>query len=115
MTARELTELRAPWRQVTGEARQKSGRGSVLGPDTARRTRWWELPLECGHTEERIVRYRPHQDGWPAQVGGTQHRGKDDVLPAPKRVRCDRCRLRLAPGPFAGPSRPAPGPGVPAG
>lgn len=27
-----------------------SGRGSVLGPNTSRRNRWWDLFLECGHT-----------------------------------------------------------------
>lgn len=75
------------WRRVTGEPRIRQGRGSVLGPDTSRRTRWWVLTLECGHTAERTVRYRP----LPAaerQRGGTQHRDLADVLPAPRRVRC---------------------------
>jgi hypothetical protein len=67
------------------------GRGSVLGPDTSRRTCWWELDLECGHTEERTVRYAPPTDGYARQRGGTQHRSADAVLPAPKRVRCGRC------------------------
>jgi len=82
--------LPAPWREVTN-SRMHEGRGSVLGGDTSRRARWWQLRLICGHVTERAVRYGPHRDGWPAQVGGTQHRSKDDVLPAPKRVRCKQC------------------------
>lgn len=76
------------WRLVTGTPRLSEGRGSVLGPDTSRRARWWVLPLECGHKAESAARYRPHQDGYPAQRGGTQHRSRDDVLPPPKQVLC---------------------------
>lgn len=81
----------APWRKVTGTPQWRSGRGSLLGPETPRRTRWWNLTLECGHTAERTVRYGPHANGYPAQRGGTQHRSSADILPAPKRVRCERC------------------------
>jgi hypothetical protein len=79
------------WREVA-TASMREGRGSVLGPDPSRRARWWVLVLECGHKTERFVRYGPHKDGWPAQHGGTQHRSLDDVLPAPKRVRCAECQ-----------------------
>jgi hypothetical protein len=81
----------APWRQVAGEPAWRSGRGSALGPDTARRARWWVLPLECGHTAVRDVRYGPHAGGYPRQRGGTQHRNAADILPAPRRVRCAEC------------------------
>jgi hypothetical protein len=82
----------APWREVTSASSIHTGRGSLLGPDTPRRSRWRELDLECGHRVERTVRYGPHQDGYAPQRGGTQHRSYDDILPAPKRVRCEKCR-----------------------
>jgi hypothetical protein len=76
------------WRTVA-KASMRSGRGSVLGPDTTRRTRWWEIDLEpCGHHVQRTVRYKPSDE---PQHGGTQHRAADAVLPAPKRVRCEHC------------------------
>ncbi len=87
-----MAEL-APWRQVTGTPAWRSGRGGLLGGDTPRRTRWWVLALECGHQVERTVRYGPHRDGWPVQRGGTQHRDAADILPAPRRVRCEVCGL----------------------
>jgi hypothetical protein len=77
------------WRGVSA-ASLRSGRGSFLGPDTSRRARWWGLDLECGHKTERTVRYRRLPAG-EVQRGGTQHRNADDVLPAPKRVRCEQC------------------------
>lgn len=82
-----------PWRRVLDnpEPTLSGGRGSVLGPDTSRRTHWWELHLECGHRTERTVRYGPRSDGLPRRVGGTQHRSMADVLPPPKRVRCEFC------------------------
>jgi hypothetical protein len=66
----------------------------VLGPDTSRRTAWWELRLECGHYAERTVRYGPPKNGHSRQRGGTQHRSLSDVLPAPQRVLCSEgdCR-----------------------
>jgi hypothetical protein len=79
---------RHPWREVTA-ASWYSGRGSLLGPDTARRGRWWDLTLTCGHRAERTVRYRPQAH---PQRGGTQHRSGRDVLPPPRRVRCAACR-----------------------
>lgn len=77
----------AVWRDVD-KALMHSGRGSVLGPDTPRRTRWWELVLaECGHREYRHARYRKTSPPLPQ---GTR-RTSGDVLPAPKRVRCAAC------------------------
>jgi hypothetical protein len=74
------------WRDVT-HAELHSGRGSVLGPDTSRRTRWWELVLTCGHRKVGNVRYRKTSPPLPK---GTR-RASDDVLPAPRRVSCPEC------------------------
>lgn len=85
---------RHPLRRVVGgwdgaaEPMEMSGRGSVLGPDTSRRTRWWELRLECGHEVERTVRYSK-RPGPAARY--SRARSGSDVLPAPKRVRCELC------------------------
>lgn len=78
-----------PWRAVQGQPILREGRGSVLGPDTSRRTKWWVLTLECGHRVERVVKYKPAA-GFTR--GGTSHRSRDDVLPAPRKVRCRNCR-----------------------
>lgn len=86
-----MTRALAPWRKVTEVHGYSEGRGSVLSPDTPRRTRWWELTLECEHHAQRTVRYGPHQNGYARQRGGTQYRSASDILPAPKRVRCDAC------------------------
>jgi hypothetical protein len=88
----------APWRDVVSDWAGRpvdseswmSGRGSVLGPDTSRRTKWFELRLSCGHEVERAVRYRSL--GPRASRGGTQHRSGRDVLPPPRRVRCEHCQ-----------------------
>ena len=77
------------WQNVIA-AELHQGRGSVLGRDTARRTRWWLLTLDCGHFAERTVRYRPLPQA-QVQRGGTQHRSGTDVLPAPQRARCEYC------------------------
>ena len=77
------------WRKVSG-AIQRGGRGSVLGPDTSRRARGWVLSLECGHTVERTCRY-VQLPVMERQRGGTQTRSGDDVLSAPRRVRCEEC------------------------
>lgn len=80
-----------PWRVVVGgQLRVREGRGSLLGPDTSRRARWRELVLECGHTVERRVHYWP-LTGIGRPRGGTMHRKLSDVLPAPKKVRCEYC------------------------
>lgn len=81
-----------PWQDVV-EADEEEGRGGLLGPDTIRRGRWWTLKLACGHEVERTVRYKPSKN---ARRGGTQwHRTWDDVLPHPKRVRCEHCGAEL--------------------
>lgn len=78
-----------PWRSVVGVGCIREGRGGLLGPDTTRRTAWRELALECGHTVERTIRYKPAEK---PQRGGTQHRSPVDALPPPRRVRCEFCR-----------------------
>lgn len=84
----KATRQKAPWRKVVRKLALRAGRGSVLGPSTSRRTRWWELELECGHVVERTVRYSPAKN---PKRGGTQHRSRSDVLPHPKKVRCEYC------------------------
>ena len=68
------------WRAVSDTKGPRAGRGSPPGGATARRTAWWTLTLECGHTVKRPVRYWPQPNPQP---GGTQHRSLHDVLPAP--------------------------------
>jgi hypothetical protein len=80
------------WRAIVS-AELRVGRGSVLGPDTTRRARWWELGLKCGHNTQRTVRYERSDN---PQRGGTQHRDIGEVLPAPKRVRCELCEAAAA-------------------
>jgi hypothetical protein len=76
------------WQQVTKADGPFEGRGGLLGPDTSRRTRWWELDLECGHRVERTVRYRAREVKHGRMRGGIQHRRLSDVLDPPKRVLC---------------------------
>jgi hypothetical protein len=83
--------MKDAWRKVVTVTGPVAGRGSVLGPDTARRGRWWELGLECGHTATPKVRYAPLPKGM-SQRGGTQHRLASDVLAAPRKVICHGCR-----------------------
>jgi hypothetical protein len=89
---------RGTWRAVVKVNGFFEGRGGLLGPDTCRRTRWWELDLECGHMAQRTVRYRPREDKRARSRGGHQHRSASDVLPAPKRVLCSMgaCRQSAA-------------------
>lgn len=87
-----LPDLPGTWRAVM-TAEMRSGRGSMIGPDTSRRARWWELGLECGHRVERTARYRPLPPD-ERQRGGTQHRDRDDLLPPPKRADCEQCKER---------------------
>lgn len=81
--------MAAPLRARVGEARLHEGRGSVLGPDTSRRTRWWEMTLECGHIVERTVKYDPKRER-PFR----RARSLGDVLPPPTRARCEQCWVR---------------------
>ena len=80
-----------PLRKVTAALR-RGGRSINGGFDI----RWWDLTLECGHEEERPLRF-------PKQVGVHKRRGfmvmhhprpLDEALPAPKRVRCGYCPNR---------------------
>lgn len=88
-----------PWRAVVGgpdgseHPLLMTGRGSLLGPDTARRTAWWEMRLECGHQVERTVRYPPRSTPVPYR----RRRSLDDALPPPRRVRCEQCPRKVAP------------------
>jgi hypothetical protein len=83
-------------RRAVMHAALHSGRGSLMGGDTARRTRWWDLLLECGHRAERTVRYRPLPPA-AVQRGGTQHRHGGDVLPPPGHARCGTCLTQVKP------------------
>lgn len=71
-----------PLRAVTAAA-LSSGRGSLVGPDTRRRTIWWDLTLECGHHAER-----PVNQGSRRQVMDLNRLG---LLKRPARARCDLC------------------------
>lgn len=73
------------------------GRGSVLGPDTSRRVRWWHCELECGHIAEPKVRYARAASGSP-RANGWHPRPLGAALPAPKRCRCSACRPTNPPG-----------------
>lgn len=75
-----------PLRNVVA-SKIRTGRGSVLGPDTWRRMHWWELRLACGHVVERPARYPPRSDRH--LVGAPRFR--DEALPAPRRARCGDC------------------------
>ena len=66
------------------------GRGSLLGGDTFRRVRMFNLILSCGHLVQRRVRYR--QNLRYRQGGSAPVRSRDDALPAPRRARCEECK-----------------------
>jgi hypothetical protein len=68
------------WASVVSSEGPRSGQGWG-----SRRGRCWVLTLDCGHTAERPVTYKP----LPGQRGG-QGRERDlhDVLPAPRRAMC---------------------------
>lgn len=81
-----------PLRKVA-KAIEMSGRGGLFMAGHMRIDMvWWELHLECGHHVERTARYpkgaSEGRRGWarlhhpPTGV---------DVLPAPKRARCEYC------------------------
>lgn len=53
-----------------------------------RSSRWWALTLECGHVEERPVKYTP---AGKKRGGSWRNRKVEDALPAPKRVVCHLC------------------------
>jgi hypothetical protein len=66
---------------------EREGRGSFLGPDTTRRTRWYELTLECGHVVERTMKYKPRTG---RKANGWHPRSIDDALPPPRRAQCSQ-------------------------
>lgn len=82
---------RIAWRAVV-KSQLNVGRGSTLGPDTVRRTRWYDLDLECGHAVQRTARYRPLGDSKHTDDAWRRRRTSADVLPAPQRVRCEFCQ-----------------------
>lgn len=58
--------------------------------------RWWDLELECGHFEERSMRYE-HQGGRNRGWSALWHPpGLDKALPPPKKVRCSACGVATA-------------------
>ncbi len=52
--------------------------------------RFWDLTLDCGHEVERPVRHTP---GSKYRGFAAMHQGRpfNEVLPVPKRVRCEYC------------------------
>lgn len=78
-----------PWRDVH-EPRLRHGR-SGLGSQTYSR-RWWDLRLDCGHLVERTARAKPGAAGGRSGFALMNHPVSDDeLLPPPKRVRCEDC------------------------
>jgi hypothetical protein len=53
--------------------------------------RWWELVLECGHTVERPVSYRP-----ATSRGRRRNLTDDDIKPAQHSAYCTQCPTRPA-------------------
>lgn len=79
-------------RRKVVSAHTRAGRGGLLGPDTGRRLHWWELTLECGHREQRNVRYRPRPVTRDTpRANGWHPRDLSDKLPAPRTVNCETC------------------------
>jgi hypothetical protein len=81
-TATRLDPLRA-----VVEARLRGG-GSIVAPF---KSHWWNLRLECGHTVERRIRWKPVPNprrGWAAQHHGPSLTRLPDP---PKRARCEEC------------------------
>lgn len=72
---------------VTAQLREV--RGSILGPDTSRRLRMWQLDLSCGHRVDRRATYPP-QGG--RRANGWHPRGLSEANPSPKRALCDYCK-----------------------
>lgn len=66
------------------------GGGSILQPGF--KMHWWQLELECGHTVDRRIKWKPVPNprrGWAAQWRGPSL----DRLPdnEPRRARCEYC------------------------
>lgn len=90
-----MSDAPAPLRAVVS-AQIRAGRGSLLGPDTHRRKRFWRMRLECGHVDDRDVKYRPLDEGERPIRGGQRNRPMTDALPAPKMIRCWACQAGLS-------------------
>lgn len=57
--------------------------------------RCWALVLECGHEDVRGVSYEWRADSkWGGRRQDGCVRSIDEVLPAPKRVRCSQCGVK---------------------
>jgi hypothetical protein len=80
------TVTKDPWRQVETSTMR------THGPDDERHTRWWELRLVCGHTVERLVKYKVVPG---LSRGGKSRRSETDIMPAPRRARCEFCVVGL--------------------
>lgn len=55
---------------------------------------YWEITLACGHEAERPARYPKGFSGRLRGFARLHHppaNREENVLPAPKRVRCDQC------------------------
>lgn len=78
-----------PYRVVV-KALSRTGH-AILNP--ALYTQWWDLTLECGHTEERSLRFPKQTGPHPRRGYAALHRPRchNEALPAPKKVRCRQC------------------------
>ena len=75
--------------RAVAEAVPHVGQGGILSPQYFA-IRWWELKLECGHEEERTMRFPGSGRGF----GRLHHPPSLDLAaPPPKRVRCATCAL----------------------
>jgi hypothetical protein len=81
-----------PWRAVVKAAGPHSTTSKISASRTDPRVRrWWRLTLSCGHTIERVCRYRADPQYPRPGRGNSYQRDLDDVAAPPKRVRCERC------------------------
>lgn len=82
-----------PWRAVL-ESKLEYGGQSIFPPYLPLGCTW-ELKLECGHSVYRAVRFNKDNSRYYNSVrykrGWWHRRNPEDALPAPKRVRCERC------------------------
>ena len=91
--SRIMVQVKTAW--------MRSGRGSILGPDTRRRVRWWECKLACGHVVEVMVRYVEQKVPGP-RLGGWCARSRSDAKPAPKKCHCKTCEKAVKPAATGG-------------
>lgn len=79
-----------PWRSVTTVSMHE-GLVSPILLNQDRYARYWILTLDCGHEVERLARYHPKTPGW-VRDGASYQRNTEDLRPAPRRVRCYKCK-----------------------